>query len=68
MASLTCFPHQFFVLGVVINFAVSVRGSVHSVEKDSQNGFQREDERLPPIGLLTSDGRRASGLRPGRSS
>lgn len=48
---------QFFVLDVVINFRRLSDGDLFTQLKKIVRMAENEDERLPPIGLLTSDGR-----------
>ncbi|KAM4030342.1 choline O-acetyltransferase [Anomaloglossus baeobatrachus] len=49
--------NQFFVLDVVINFRRLSEGDLFTQLKKIVRLAENEDERLPPIGLLTSDGR-----------
>nr|DBA15443.1 TPA: hypothetical protein GDO54_004653 [Pyxicephalus adspersus] len=49
--------NQFFVLDVVINFRRLSEGDLFTQLKKIVRMAENEDERLPPIGLLTSDGR-----------
>ncbi|XP_006897790.1 PREDICTED: choline O-acetyltransferase [Elephantulus edwardii] len=49
--------NQFFVLDVVINFRRLSEGDLFTQLKKIVKMASNEDERLPPIGLLTSDGR-----------
>lgn len=51
------FPPQFFVLDVVINFRRLSEGDLFTQLRKIVKMASNEDERLPPIGLLTSDGR-----------
>lgn len=51
------FPLQFFVLDVVINFRRLSEGDLFTQLRKIVKMASNEDERLPPIGLLTSDGR-----------
>ncbi|XP_007446301.1 PREDICTED: choline O-acetyltransferase [Lipotes vexillifer] len=48
---------QFFVLDVVINFRRLSEGDLFTQLRKIVRMASNEDERLPPIGLLTSDGR-----------
>lgn len=48
---------QFFVLDVVINFRRLSEGDLVTQLRKIVKMASNEDERLPPIGLLTSDGR-----------
>ncbi|XP_016056333.1 PREDICTED: choline O-acetyltransferase [Miniopterus natalensis] len=49
--------NQFFVLDVVINFRRLSEGDLFTQLRKIVKMASSEDERLPPIGLLTSDGR-----------
>ncbi|XP_010852747.1 PREDICTED: choline O-acetyltransferase [Bison bison bison] len=49
--------NQFFVLDVVINFRRLSEGDLFTQLRKIVRMASNEDERLPPIGLLTSDGR-----------
>ncbi|XP_075698923.1 choline O-acetyltransferase [Rhinoderma darwinii] len=49
--------NQFFVLDVVINFRRLSEGDLFTQLRKIVRMAENEDERLPPIGLLTSDGR-----------
>ncbi|KAM7336367.1 hypothetical protein ACRRTK_004860 [Alexandromys fortis] len=49
--------NQFFVLDVVINFRRLSEGDLFTQLRKIVKMASNEDERLPPIGLLTSDGR-----------
>ncbi|XP_066204893.1 choline O-acetyltransferase isoform X1 [Saccopteryx leptura] len=49
--------NQFFVLDVVINFHHLSEGDLFTQLRKIVKMASNEDERLPPIGLLTSDGR-----------
>ncbi|KAM8924854.1 choline O-acetyltransferase [Pelodytes ibericus] len=49
--------NQFFVLDVVINFRRLSEGDLFTQLLKIVRMAENEDERLPPIGLLTSDGR-----------
>uniref|UniRef100_H0V586 Choline O-acetyltransferase n=1 Tax=Cavia porcellus TaxID=10141 RepID=H0V586_CAVPO len=49
--------NQFFVLDVVINFRRLSEGDLVTQLRKIVKMASNEDERLPPIGLLTSDGR-----------
>ncbi|XP_077115464.1 choline O-acetyltransferase [Ranitomeya variabilis] len=49
--------NQFFVLDVVINFRRLNEGDLFTQLRKIVRLAENEDERLPPIGLLTSDGR-----------
>ncbi|XP_040176665.1 choline O-acetyltransferase [Rana temporaria] len=49
--------NQFFVLDVVINFRRLSEGDLFTQLRKIARMAENEDERLPPIGLLTSDGR-----------
>uniref|UniRef100_A0A2K6F541 Choline O-acetyltransferase n=3 Tax=Propithecus coquereli TaxID=379532 RepID=A0A2K6F541_PROCO len=49
--------NQFFVLDVVINFRRLSEGDLFTQLRKIVKMAANEDERLPPIGLLTSDGR-----------
>ncbi|KAM4703635.1 choline O-acetyltransferase [Rhinophrynus dorsalis] len=49
--------NQFFVLDVVINFRRLSDGDLFTQLRKIVRMAENEDERLPPIGLLTSDGR-----------
>lgn len=51
------FPPQFFVLDVVINFRRLSEGDLFTQLRKIVKMASNEDERLPPIGLLTSEGR-----------
>lgn len=51
------FTPQFFVLDVVINFRRLSEGDLFTQLRKIVKMASNEDERLPPIGLLTSDGR-----------
>uniref|UniRef100_A0A452IU69 Choline O-acetyltransferase n=1 Tax=Gopherus agassizii TaxID=38772 RepID=A0A452IU69_9SAUR len=48
---------QFFVLDVVINFRRLSEGDLFTQLRKIVKMAENEEERLPPIGLLTSDGR-----------
>lgn len=48
---------QFFVLDVVINFRRLSEGDLFTQLRKIAKMAENEEERLPPIGLLTSDGR-----------
>lgn len=48
---------QFFVLDVVINFRRLSEGDLFTQLRKIVKMSENEEERLPPIGLLTSDGR-----------
>lgn len=48
---------QFFVLDVVINFRRLSEGDLFTQLQKIAKMSENEEERLPPIGLLTSDGR-----------
>nr|XP_056706042.1 choline O-acetyltransferase [Euleptes europaea] len=50
--------NQFFVLDVVINFRRLSEGDLFTQLRKIVKMSENEEERLPPIGLLTSDGRR----------
>lgn len=50
-------PLQFFVLDVVINFRRLSEGDLFTQLRKIVKMSENEEERLPPIGLLTSDGR-----------
>uniref|UniRef100_A0A8C8RP86 Choline O-acetyltransferase n=1 Tax=Pelusios castaneus TaxID=367368 RepID=A0A8C8RP86_9SAUR len=49
--------NQFFVLDVVINFRRLSEGDLFTQLRKIVKMAENEEERLPPIGLLTSDGR-----------
>ncbi|XP_063163921.1 choline O-acetyltransferase [Candoia aspera] len=49
--------NQFFVLDVVINFRRLSAGDLFTQLRKIAKMAENEEERLPPIGLLTSDGR-----------
>uniref|UniRef100_A0A8C6X690 Choline O-acetyltransferase n=1 Tax=Naja naja TaxID=35670 RepID=A0A8C6X690_NAJNA len=49
--------NQFFVLDVVINFRRLSEGDLFTQLRKIVKMSENEEERLPPIGLLTSDGR-----------
>ncbi|XP_054839736.1 choline O-acetyltransferase [Eublepharis macularius] len=49
--------NQFFVLDVVINFRRLSEGDLFTQLQKIVKMSENEEERLPPIGLLTSDGR-----------
>ncbi|XP_028584281.2 choline O-acetyltransferase [Podarcis muralis] len=49
--------NQFFVLDVVINFRRLSEGDLFTQLRKIAKMSENEEERLPPIGLLTSDGR-----------
>ncbi|XP_062831879.1 choline O-acetyltransferase isoform X2 [Anolis carolinensis] len=49
--------NQFFVLDVVINFRRLSEGDLFTQLRKIIKMAENEEERLPPIGLLTSDGR-----------
>ncbi|XP_073430934.1 choline O-acetyltransferase isoform X2 [Dendrobates tinctorius] len=49
--------NQFFVLDVLINFRRLSEGDLFTQLRKIVRLAENEDERLPPIGLLTSDGR-----------
>ncbi|XP_039337926.1 choline O-acetyltransferase [Mauremys reevesii] len=49
--------YQFFVLDVVINFRRLSEGDLFTQLRKIVKMAENEEERLPPIGLLTSDGR-----------
>uniref|UniRef100_A0A8C6W2G0 Choline O-acetyltransferase n=1 Tax=Nannospalax galili TaxID=1026970 RepID=A0A8C6W2G0_NANGA len=49
--------NQFFVLDVVVNFRHLSEGDLFTQLRKIIKMASNEDERLPPIGLLTSDGR-----------
>ncbi|XP_067409082.1 choline O-acetyltransferase [Emydura macquarii macquarii] len=49
--------NQFFVLDVVINFRRLSEGDLFTQLRKIAKMAENEEERLPPIGLLTSDGR-----------
>ncbi|XP_029466559.1 choline O-acetyltransferase [Rhinatrema bivittatum] len=49
--------NQFFVLDVVINFRRLSEGDLFTQLQKIVRMAENEEERLPPIGLLTSDGR-----------
>nr|XP_014434098.1 choline O-acetyltransferase [Pelodiscus sinensis] len=49
--------NQFFVLDVVINFRRLSEGDLFTQLRKIVRMAENEEERLPPIGLLTSDGR-----------
>lgn len=48
---------QFFVLDVVINFRRLSEGDLFTQLRKIVKMSENEEDRLPPIGLLTSDGR-----------